>query len=335
MVDINLIGDDQTQFEGEDNEKEFRESYESDVNEPAPSNYMTGGNIDDSDYTRMMSRGGSKKLIYILAACSIILLAVVLWIIFGQPGKGNKIITEQPISTLSETETTTFEDTSKAYNFETEPDIIPTTPLAPALRERIVKSYRGISTVSDILNTIPSNINFTMISYSDGKFLMEFLAAGDADINQVNSQLQQNLIAANVSVISKDDRNIQNRRFRQALVNGNVDINRSSGELNNPQEPTYLNSTELQNQLAIICQQSGLTIKQFDAGMEKTEGEFMILPIKFKAIGQKGSILTFLQQLLNANINISFSKIALIASDTDLNDPKVTLVLNITSYRMI
>ncbi|UCE05863.1 MAG: hypothetical protein JSW07_20105, partial [bacterium] len=110
MVDINLIGDDQAQFEGEENEKEFQESYESDLNEPTPSSYLDSGHIADSDYTRMISRGGSKKLVYILAACSIILLAAVAWFIF-QPGKGMKITSEPPKTTLSETETTTFEDT--------------------------------------------------------------------------------------------------------------------------------------------------------------------------------------------------------------------------------
>ena len=337
MVDINLIGDDQTQFEGEDNEKEFQESYESDLNEPTPSSFLPGGNINDSDYTKMVNRGGSKKLIYVLGAFSVILLAVVVWFII-QPGKGAKsTVEQQPISTFPETDNSTmtgFEDTTSGMNFNTEPNIPPVTTLAPVLRDRILKSHRGISTVSDILNTIPSNINFTLISYNDGKFLLEFLSGGDANINQVSSQLQQNLYAADVTVLSKDNRTIQNRRFRQALINGSVDINRGSGEAN-LQEPNYLSATELQNQISAICQQAGLTIKLFEASMEKADGEFMVVPIKFKAEGQKGSIVNFLRQLQNANLNISFAKILLIADETNLTNPNVTLLLNITSYRMI
>lgn len=335
MVDINLIGDDQAQFEGEENEKEFQESYESDLNEPTPSSYMGGNHIDDSDYTRMISRGGSKKLVYILAACGVILLAAVAWFMF-QPGKGKKSTTyEPPMTTLSDTETTTFEDTSSSFTLEPDPAaIIPTTQLAPALRDKILRSHRGINTVNNVLNTIPSNISFTMISYSDGKFLVEFLAASDADINQVNSQLQQNLYAANVNLLSKEDRTIQNRRLRQALVNGNVNIDQATGE-SNPQEPTYLSSTDLQNQLTNMCRQAGLTIKQFDSGREKAEGEFMVLPIKFKAAGQKSNIFAFLQQLVSSNINISFSKISLIAKDVSLSNPDFTLLLNIGLYRMI
>ncbi len=338
MVDINLIGDDQAQFEGEETEKEkekeFQESYESDMNEPTPSSFIGGSSIDDSDYTRMISRGGSKKLVYILAACGIILIAAVAWFMF-QPGKGKKTASyEPPVTTLSDTETTTFEDSASGFNFEPEPSVIPPTTLAPALRERILKSNRGIGTVNNVLNLIPSNINFTMISYSDGKFLVEFLAASDADINQVNSQLQQNMYAANVNLLSKEDRTIQNRRLRQALVNGNVNMNQATGE-SNPQEPTFLSATDFQNQLSSMCQQAGLTIKQFDTGREKAEGEFMILPIKFKATGQKSNIYTFLQQLVSSNLNVSFSKISLIAKEVDLSNPDFTLLLNIGLYRMI
>lgn len=332
MVDINLIGDDQSQFEGEDSEKEYQQSYESELNEPTPSNYMSGGHLDDSDYTRMISRGGSKKLIYILAACSIILLAVAAWLLF-QPGKGKKKISEPPIAAMSDTGTPAFEDTSKSYP-GSETDITPIASLSPALREKITKSQRGISTVSSILNQIPDNVNFTMISYSDGKFLLEFLAATDAAINNVSNQLQQNLYSADVKLLSKENRTIKSRQLRQALINGGVDISQNTGASSNLQEPIYLNSTDLKNQLSNISRQTGLIVKQFDVKNEKAEGEFRILPIQFKATGQKNNILTFLQQINSSNINISFSKISLIANDVDLSDPNITLLLNIGLYRI-
>ena len=96
-----------------------------------------------------------------------------------------------------------------------------------------------------------------------------------------------------------------------------------------------MSSTDLQNQLTNMCRQAGLTIKQFDSGREKAEGEFRVLPIKFKAAGQKSNIFAFLQQLVSSNINISFSKIALIAKDVSLSNPDFTLLLNIGLYRMI
>jgi hypothetical protein len=332
MVDINLIGDDQTQFEGEESEKEFQESYEPEPSEPTPSSYLGSSHIDDTDYTRMISRGGSKKLVYILAACSVVLIAAVAWFMF-QPGKSKKPVYEPPTTALTETENSTFEDTSKNNTYTPETNIIPTSTLSPALREVVVSSHRGISTVSNILGTIPSNVNFTMISYSDGEFLLEFLTGGDAEINNVSSQIQQTLASGDVKLLSKESRTVQNRSFRQALVNGNVNVNQS-GDFSNPQEPTFYSANDLQIQMTNICRQAGLTLKQFEAGREKSGGEFMMLPIMFKATGQKSNVLTFLQQLNSSNLNISFAKISLIADETELINPNITLLMNIELYRM-
>ena len=59
MVDINLIGDDQDQFE-DDNEKDFNDNYNSDSNDFDQSSYMKGGAMDNQDYTKVIRKGGSK-----------------------------------------------------------------------------------------------------------------------------------------------------------------------------------------------------------------------------------------------------------------------------------
>jgi len=323
MVDINLIGDDQTDFEGEEKKREFQNTYETDSNEPTPSSYTSRGTMEDADYT--LGRGRSKKTIYLLVFSSIILLAVVVYFLLQQ-GKGKKAI---PETTATQNETLTVDDTS-GFGLDNQPGTAMGIALDPSLREKITTNYRGINTVNKIIKTIPANVNFTMISYSDGKFLLEFLANSDADINNVNSQLQQSLAPSEINLLSKETRSIQNKQVRQALVNGNVNLNQSLGDITISQEPTYLSTTELKTQLTAICQQAGLSIKQYDSGLEKSEGAFRISPIKFQAVGQKANVLAFLQQLLNQNLNISFSKISLI----NLHEANITLVLNINLYRM-
>ena len=331
MVDINLIGDDQTQDEGEKGKQDFQNTFESDVNEPTPSSYMGRGSIDDSEFPGMTPRGGSKKTVYLLVFSIAALLLVVAYFIF-QPGKNNKSTRQ---ATPSLTENRTNMDSSGAYISGSESSLTPTATLSPVIRERVAKTQRGLNTVTEIMNTVPSNVNFTMISYSDGKFLLEFLASGDPDINNLNSQLQRNLSPAEVKLLSKDIRTIQKRQFRQALVNGDINVNQSASDVNITQAPSYLTSNELQAQLSNICQQAGLVIKQYNSGVEKSDGQLMLLPVQFRAIGQKSNILSFFQQLLSQNINISFAKITLIANDVDLSDLKITLVLNINLYRAI
>lgn len=321
MVDINLMGDDQNDFEGEPKKPEFQSTYEPDSNEPPTSSYMGRGLADDPDYS--IGRGRSKKTMYFLIFCGIILLAIVGYYLLQQ-GKQSKPLTG------TKTDTLPIDDATGNLGTESQPGTTMGVALNPTLKEKITINYRGINTVNSIIQTIPANVNFTMISYNDGKFLLEFLANSDADINVVNKQLQQTLASSEINLLSKETRTIQNRQVRSALVNGNVNLNQSLGDMAISQEPTYLSANELKNQLANICQQAGLSIKQHDSGMEKTEGAFRITPIKFRATGQKANVLAFLQQLLNQNLNISFAKISLI----NLQESNITLVLNINLYRM-
>jgi len=326
MVDINLIGDDQTDFEGEEKKREFQNTYEPQSNEPPHSSYMNRGSMDDTDYASALRINRPKKTIYFLVFSSLVLLGIVGYFLLQQ-GKGTKPTTETPSMQDGFLDA---DDTSGGFGLETQPGTATGIALDPALREKIITTSRGFNTINSVIKTIPANVNFTMISYSDGKFLLEFLANSDADINNVNNQLKQSLASAEINLLSKENRSIRNRQVRQALVSGNVSLSQVPGDVTVSREPTYLSVAELKNQLTTICQQTGLSIKQYDAGLEKSEGVFRINPIKFRATGQKANVLTFLQQLQNQNLNVSFSTISLI----NLHESNITLVLNINSYRM-
>lgn len=329
MVDINLIGDDQDQFDGEENDKDkdFQDSFESDVGEHESGNYMSDSGIDGSEYSNYMNRGGSKKSVYILIAGSIILLFIVgYFLIYSGKDKEpetSTYLTEQPAA----------DDTVDTSSLEDETATMST--VSPAVREKLRKSQAGVNTVSNIITTVPENVNFTMITYNDGKFLVEFLANNDNAITNVNSNLKQKLYDSEMKILSRNRRNIMGRSYRQALMNGNVNVGDGSGEFGTIREPKYLNANDLKNQLSRLCGQSGLALKQFDAGKNKIEGDFEIVPIKFRAVGTKSNILNFLQQVVDENVNINFTKISLIANDVDLSDSNISLVLNIELYQMI
>jgi len=333
MVDINLIGEDQPREDGqENNEQAFRSSYEPESNEPTASSYMSGGTFDESDYARFASRGGSKKMVYILAAFSVILLAAVVWFML-QSSKGKKAGLQTPPVQQRTAEQVVPEQSSTPISSAPETSFPPSATISPALRDRIIKSHQGLATVSEIITAIPSNVNFTILSYSDGAFFVEYLATDDAAITAASNQLQQTIAPAEVKVLSKENRTIQNRSFRQALVNGNVNVRQSSADLATISAPSYVTGSELQRQFANIAQQTGLTIKQFEMGREKAEGEFSVLPIVFRAQGPKNGILAFLQQIKDANLNLSFAKISVIPGAT-LNNTNITLLLNIALYRV-
>ena len=328
MVDINLIGDNQAKFD-EDNDKDLQDTYNSDSSGFDQSSYMRGGAMDQ-DYTKVIRRGGSKVGVYILFFIVIALLAATAYILFKSPQK-NANQTKTDVESF--TEPGAMNDTAGTKITPAgEETSLTTEYIAPGLKEKIIQSKLGINTIGQIVNTIPTNVDFTMITYSDGNFLFELLAQGKNDINNVSSLLQQKLYSADIKLLSRDIRNIKGRQYYQALINGRVNTEEAPVGV---QQPRFLTSEEFHQRLITICQEAGLTIKQFDAGVEKNEGELIVQPIKFRAFGLKGNAINLLQQISIENINVGFEKISLIVNDTDLSNPYITLVMNITIFRTI
>ena len=328
MVDINLIGDNQAQFD-EDNDKKSQDTYNSDSSGFDQSSYMRGGSMDQ-DYTKVIRRGGSKAGVYILFFIVIALLAATAYILFKSPQK-KATRTQADFQSFTEPEAKDDSSGTKITPAGEEASL-QTGYIAPGLKEKIVQSQLGINTIGQIVNTIPTNVDFTMITYSDGNFLFELLAQGNNDINNVSSLLQQKLYSADIKLLSRDTRNIKGRQYYQALIKGSVNPEEAPA---NVQQPRFLTLEEFHQWLINICQESGLTIKQFDRGVEKNEGELIVQPIKFRAFGLKGNAINLLQQISNENINVGFEKISLIANDVDLSNPYIHLVMNIALFRTI
>ena len=327
MVDINLIGDDQDQFE-DDNEKDFNDNYNSDSNDFDQSSYMKGGAMDNQDYTKVIRKGGSKAGVYILFIIVIVLLAVVAYILF-KPGKPGEI-TQPDLPLITETQ---YEEDTTGITIDQEDDFdssLPSETITPELKEKVIESQVGINTIGQIENTIPANVDFTMITYSDGKFLSELLATNEGDIDNVKTQLDQRLNSVTIKVLSRDKRNVKGKQYYQALINGSLNQDGMSGAT---QQPVFLSSEEFRQKLTMMCQESNLTVKQCDVAAEKREGNLFVQPIKFRAFGLKTDATSILEQILAENLNISFSKISLIANDIDLSNPYIALVMNIELYR--
>jgi len=332
MVDINLIGDNQAQFDDEDNDKNLQDNFNSEEFGESP--YMRGGAIDNQDYTKVIRRSGSKAGVYILFFIVIALLAATAYILFKNPKKTGTQI-QNDFQAL--TEAKVADDTAMTPITSSEEEVTPSTIeyIAPAIKEKIIQSHLGVNTIRQIVNTIPTNVDFTMLNYSDGAFLLELLAQGNNDINNVSSLLKQRLSSIDIKIISRDNRSIKGKQYYQALINGTVNTEQTYGGENIIQQPQFLASEELRQSLANICQESGITMKQFDSGVEKNDGELIVQPIKCKVTGLKANTTSLIQNLLNENINISFEKISLIGNEFDLSNPYFTLVMNLSLYRKI
>lgn len=331
MVDINLIGDDQTQFDNDDNEKDFQDTYSSDADELTQDAYMRGDTIDNADYARVIRRGGSKAGVFVLFIVVVALLAVTAYLLF-KPGKTPKI-TQPDINTM----TTIPEEDSLVSELPVESQIEtpaePVSNVSPGVREKLVQTAYDINAITQVVNTIPADVIFTLVRYNDGNILLEVYGTDKAAISDLDAVIKQKISSADLRILTQDVRNIKGRQYFRALLNGNVQVGSSSQMTKKMQSPKFLTTADLKNQMNVMSEQFGLKVKQFDAGLEKVQGEFNTVPITFRAYGLKGNIINLLQQILTDNLNVSYVKIALIANDSDISSPYLTLVLNLNLYR--
>jgi len=198
------------------------------------------------------------------------------------------------------------------------------------IKEMVNSTQHGIRTVETILATIPKDVNFTLIQYRDGNFLTELLGKSNANISDLNNQLQQKLAGGNVKV-TRDKRNIRGVSYQQALLDGNfstVDV----GLIN---IPNYMGSDEIKNEFTQFCQQLGLNLKQFDVKSEVRTANLRKIPVIFSAKGNKDSALNFLNKLIEKNINVNLSKIVLVPTAGNFNDKRINLILNMEIYHPI
>jgi hypothetical protein len=324
MDDINLIGDDKQQ-ENDFNNDDYSSNYEADSREFSSDSDFPDSDLDHNIYDRSYAKSGSKKTAYIIGGVVIAVSILVIGYLIVNSSKSKTDLNTNIDSGITSTPSQAV-DTSLA--------IIPEKPVVgiPSFaREMIGSTQQGVKTVETILATIPQDINFTMIQYRDGNFLTELLGKSASRITELNNQLQQNMVSGKVNILSRDKKNIQGYSYQQALLNGNVSA--SAGEISGA--PNYIDPNSVKNEFSNYCGQYGLNVKQFDVKNEIIAEGYKKTPVLFRAVGNRDSALNLLNKIVESNINVNLSKIVLVASDRNLKDGKVSLILNLEVYHPI
>lgn len=338
MVDINLIGDDQTQFEPDENEKEFQDAYSPDSGDFSQNNFMRNDSFENTDYTKVIRKSGSKVGVIILFLIVLALLAVTAYILF-KPAKTQRISAIDNADMGGEVEAVPPEDTSltpveenlapATTATEEQPSSTMTTAIPATVLDRITRSYSGFNAINQLVNSIPPAVNFTMITYSDGKVLFELLSSDEATLSDIDAVLQQRMPSANLQKVSSSSKTIKERRYYQTLVKGEI----GSGRAPVSSLPRFLEPAEMKQLLGRVCEQQGVRLIEMNQGVERIEDNLAVSPVTIRISGLKSNLLQTMKSLLDENVNISFVKISLIANEMELGNPEMKLVLHVSMYR--
>jgi hypothetical protein len=178
MVDINLLGEEKSPDEENENSENFSETVETDSSElPPEQEYSEEDELDQSIYGSY-DQGTSKKAVFIVAGI-VILAAITVGAYFMLGSRKEDLPKEVEASSENQQVAKSDKQPEKVVEPSTETPVQSEKPVenVPSfVKEMILSSQNGVRTVETIISSIPQDISFTMINYRDGDFLTEILA---------------------------------------------------------------------------------------------------------------------------------------------------------------
>lgn len=327
MKDINLLGEDKFQNEGDDDSENFSQTYSSDSKELTSDSNVADSDMHSNYYDKSYTRSSSKKATYIIGALFVIAAFIIGYLLY----KFTSDKSDFPATTESDISAPDRESSS-ALDTPTETGIIEAESAVnlPAFeRELISATQKGVSAIESINALVPQNVNFTVIRYSDGNFLAEMLGNSSEDLTRIQENLLNASVTDNVNILSQEAKNVNGVNYQKALINGVV----TGGSGMAMRRPEYLDVNSVKERFSQYCEEEGMRLKQFDIKSEVAATEFTKIPVMFKATGGKGAAVSFLKKLVDNNINVNLSKIVLIQRVPGESD--VNLILNMDVYTPI
>lgn len=344
MVDINLIGDDQTQFEPDENEKEFQDAYGGEGEDFSQDSFMRSDTFDTTDYSNMIKKGGSKTGVIILFIIVVGLLAATAYVLF-KPSKTQQVasmdtgvlpeeVEMQEVPPEDSAASGNLANLQEPSNQGTQPAASTTAPVTipSTVLDLIAKSYSGFRSINQLVNSLPPTVNFTIITYNDGKVLFELLSNDQTSISDIDAILNQKIPGAKITSVSHGIKNIKGRQYFQAILKGELITPQSAGA-SVTSTPRYLTFDEMQQLITRVAGEKRVRLLEIQQGTSKIENGVSVLPLTMRISGLKDNLLQTMKGVLDENVNLSFVKISLVAKELEIGNPQMTLILNVNLFQ--
>ncbi len=216
-----------------------------------------------------------------------------------------------------------------------ERDIIPPTPtvsenVSSVTEEILATSKLAIQTVMNIMTSLPSNLNTTLLSYAGQRVRFEFVSASASEAKDFTQRLNQYLGAGNFSVISESEIANNGQFMEKVLIAGTIT---GSGQVFTDYIE-FLNNNQLRELVNNLSSQFGLQIRPLQIQQGKRVDGYLKTPILVRISGNKAGILNLIEEIGTQSLNIEVTKILLLAADMNsFSDENLILVINLFLYQ--
>lgn len=191
-----------------------------------------------------------------------------------------------------------------------------------------VNSAETLQTVTTLLSAVPGNLNTTLLSYAGSRLRLELVGASAADARAFATTLSQSF-GGNFSVLSESQVATNGQSLEKVLISGTLPRNGSGGPMN----VTVYSVKELQDWFRNTARALGLELRQIRAQRGISADGGFKTPVLVRLFGSKDVLLQFLSEMASENMNIDLAKVLLVSPDmVSYTDDQLTLVINLFVY---
>jgi hypothetical protein len=283
---------------------------------------------------------GSRASVFLVVGFLVVVLAVILfWQLQGDEGgetvPGEPTVAEE-VGTPGGEPTGQTEAVTEGVAEEvpgqpetTEPEPVRTAPgSAPAYA---VESAAISAAAVGALRAFPEDLNFTLISFTGDRFLIEYVGASEAAALSFPDILRGALPVEELRVLAQEQVAANGQSLQKVLLQGSV----SAMELGAPRGSIeYLDLTGVRRAVTRLARSNGMVLRGVESRPGLVDDGFELTPLDFRLLGKKANAAAFLDALGQSGINLRIGKVVLVSSDRrGLSDEEVNLAINANVYQ--
>ncbi len=189
----------------------------------------------------------------------------------------------------------------------------------------LANSKTAIQSVTNLLTSVPANLNTTLLSYTRQRARVEFVAATTADARDFTSRLNQYFGAGNFAIVSESQVNANGRVLEKVLVTGKI----NSASAGSGGSARFLNTGQAKDWIRRNAQQYNLAVRELKSQSGSFSDGYQNVPLLVRVSGSQSALIGFLEEFSSQSINVEMAKILLVSPDmATFSDENMILVLN-------
>ncbi|RMF61877.1 MAG: hypothetical protein D6743_12935 [Calditrichaeota bacterium] len=189
----------------------------------------------------------------------------------------------------------------------------------------LTNTRAAVDAVTTIVNSVPSGLSTTLLSYAGEQVRLELVANAVSDVREFADQLNQTS-GGNLAIVSQDEVATDGTVLQKVLLFGQMPGNGRGGDRAQVQ---FMTLAQAKDWLTGSAQRFGLEVRQLTSQPGIVQRGSERIPILLRAYGPRAAVVDFLQDLAQQKLNFDIAKVLLVSPDmVSFRDDNLMLVMN-------